>query len=194
MFKEHVSDFEAALALFDFCQAQLASVRENPNLKPIFRWPFIAARDGAMSIYHAYTILDGIRQSLATTTELAELVDRKALKAAGNIFHSHFQSFEDVRDAVAHIGEKMGTPAKFDRHSFSGSFEGEGIKADDVKGLTLSNHLAGRRYSNSWRNKVLTYELSGESLDRLDEARRHLWAAFRPAEAETRTKTIASRS
>lgn len=190
-FEGHVRDFNAALTLFDFSEAEMRRSQAGPQ-HPAFGWMFVAARDGGMSIYHAYTVLDGVRHTLATTKELTALVDRKALKAAGGVFHTHFRSFVDVRDAIAHIGEKMKTPEKFAEHSFSGSFEREGIKAENVKGLTLTNHLAGRRYTNTWEGKLMTYELSGESLARLDEAKQHLWSAFRQAEADTRAKWMAN--
>ena len=103
LFASHVTDFQAALSLFDFCRTQM---RAGPK-DLTFMWPFVAARDGAMSVYHAYTVLDGIRETVAKTKELAQLVDREALKATGNIFHTHFRSFEDIRDAIAHAGDKM---------------------------------------------------------------------------------------
>jgi hypothetical protein len=186
-FESHVRAFGAALSLFDFC---LSSFRSGPA--DAGDWSFVAARDAAMSIYHAYTVLDGVRQTLAGCPRLNDMTDKRALRSAGQIFHTYFRSFEDMRDAVSHIGEKMKTPKKFAEHAFSGSIDSRAIKADNVKRMTMSNVLDGRRFTNTWEGQVLTCEISQLSLSRLTEAKQHLWAAARPI--ETGTSLLAART
>jgi hypothetical protein len=97
-----------------------------------------------------------------------------------------------MRDAVNHIGEKMKTPKKFAEHAFSGSIDSRAIKADNVKRMTMSNVLDGRRFTNTWEGQVLKCEISQLSLSRLTEAKQHLWAAARPI--ETGTSLLAART
>lgn len=145
-----------------------------------------------MSLYHAYTVLDGVRQSLAECTELAAMVDRRELKAAGDIFHTHFRSFERVRHAVGHAGDKMKTPEKFAEHSFSGSYDTRAMKIENTKGLTITNQLEGRRFTNTWAGEIVSYEISSASLQRLEQAKQHLWAAFRKTDRNSQL-TLARR-
>jgi hypothetical protein len=180
-FASHVQAFKAALSLFDFCLPQMSKGPAG-----VGEWAFVAARDGVMSIYHAYTVLDGIRQTVVDCPTLNEMIDRQALRAAGKIFHDYFRTFEDMRDAVGHVGEKMKTPEKFAEHSYSGSVSTGAIKAEKITGLTMSNILDGRRFTNTWEGKILTCDISQRSLDRLGEAKQHLWAALRRAEHGTK--------
>jgi hypothetical protein len=185
-FEAHVRDFQSALALYNYCQL----LRNGPNMGDACNWSFIAARDGAMSVYHSYRALDGIRQTLTKAPTLVAMVNRAALKSAGKIFHERFSSFEDVRDAVAHAGEKTKTPEQYAKHSFSGNMNEGGIIATNVRNLTISNALSGRRYTNTWEGRIVTYELSQQSHSHLEAAKGFLWEAFRDAETATAAREL----
>lgn len=167
-FKSHVDDFAAALSLFDLCLAVSSQAQANSN------WIFVPARDGAMSVYHAYTVLDGIRKTLSSTPRLDSLVDKDALKEAGKIFHTKFPDFEKLRDAIAHIAEQTTTPRMRDKHAYSGP-----LSAGEVTSSTVSNWLEHRQFSNTWSGKLVKYEISEASLAHLRNAQHCLWCAFR---------------
>src|SRR5256885_4764441 len=74
------SDY-AARELTDFATLELA-------LWTTGGWQSIAARDGAMTIYHFGCAIDGIKNSLPAAPTLNAKIDRQALKNASNIFRS----------------------------------------------------------------------------------------------------------
>ena len=192
-FKSHVDQFAAALSLFDSVKATQAQTHDHSMTLKLASWAFVPCRDGAMSIYHAYTVLDGVRQTLKAAPELLAMVDRRELKAAGDVFHTQFRTFEAMRHAVAHVGDKMKTPEKLEEHAIKGAFDFGGIRIEGQKGYsTISNLLNGRRYSNSWNGKILSYEISDQSLLHLQGAQYHLWSAFRAAERETNSRAAAA--
>jgi hypothetical protein len=74
-----VRDFEAALALFDYCELQLTSPLSQPQKDRFQDWLFIAAREGAMSAYHAYVAFQGARDNAYKCPSIMNVIDRSAL-------------------------------------------------------------------------------------------------------------------
>lgn len=198
----HVRDMQTALRLFDFTSANQAGARQQPYenkqaqafLEISSGWQMVAARDGAMTIYHFATALAGIRETVSASPTLYGLVDMLKLKAANQLLHKRFPNFGDVRNAVAHVADKMKTPSKYDEHSFSGSMNNAAIKADNISGLTISNMLMDRKYANTWNGKLLEYEISGETVASLNEIKSEVWSIFRSVEHELHRRGMIARS
>lgn len=151
---------------------------DDSRRRSISSWKFVAGRDGAMSIYHLATVFDGVQQITATTPGLTPLADRAKFKAANKFLARDFPELEKVRHAVAHVGEKMKSKAKFAEHAFSGDISELGIGTGRTAGLTFSNNFVDDRFTNTWEGKVLSYALNLETLKKLVAIRDEIWGAF----------------
>jgi len=191
--ESYVRDLQSALYLFDFTAINQNAARQvmqgNAHaanfLEQSNGWQFLAARDGAMTIYHFATTLSGINETVAELSEFKTLMNREKMKSANKMLSEKFPNFGEVRHAVAHVADKVKNPRKFKTHSFSGSIDSRAIKAENVSGLTISNMLVDRQFTNTWNGKLLTYELSQTTIDHLNCVRKEVWEAFRDAEQVT---------
>jgi hypothetical protein len=179
----YVQDFAAALALFDFATA-------TPNVPQ--QWALIAARDGALTVYHFYDAFDGIRKTARAGSTLERLVDWSQFKAVERLYRACFPEYVNLRDSIGHAGDKMATPELFSEHSYTGGADSSMIKAGHIANLTMTNCLSGRTFTNTWESKILSYEVSEKTLGKLTEARDLAWSAFRVAEAELRKAAVAT--
>ena len=177
----YLNNFAAALSLFDSCDN--ASGEAGPHRGTYISWMMIAARDGAMTIYHFGKTIDGIRQSLGLCPTLRGLVSRPSLKTAGKLFARHFPSFEKLRHGVAHAGEQSSTLRARRKHALRGDYAGSGFKIRESSGTLLGNNLQDRLFTTSHEGTVLTYEISQATLAKLIEVKDAFRAAFAPASA-----------
>jgi hypothetical protein len=180
--ESHVQEFAAALALFDFA----SGAQGVPH-----QWAIIAARDGAMTVYHFYDAFDGIRKTTRACPTLARHVDWSHFKAVEKLYRAHFPDYVDLRDSIGHAGDKMATPELFAEHSFTGSVDSRLLKAGGTVNLTMTNCLENRKFTNTWEGKILSYEVSAKTQGHLEAARDHIWAAFRASETELRKAAVA---
>jgi hypothetical protein len=197
LLKTHVDALGAALSLFDYCDKQRRICRETLAAAPrdeiaratrrtMFSWQLVAARDGAMTIYHFATAMDGIDQTVATCPTLLALMNRPMRKAANQYFRQYFPSYIDIRDAVVHTAEKTKTPEKPAEHAHKAAYESSAMRILEGSTLVITNTLEGRRFTNTWEGRVLAFELSQETVNQLDNVKAQMWTAFREAERQTR--------
>jgi hypothetical protein len=102
----YAQDFQAAIALFELAERELATLRaqlertRTPQLNYTalmrMRWQFIAARDGAMTIFHFGKTMEAIRSSaLRECPTVRSLVQKQPLRNADNLFRKQwFRNFE----------------------------------------------------------------------------------------------------
>jgi hypothetical protein len=195
MLNYYVRCFEADVQLYEFSAEQNTKARlsfegdpsdknADATLELMDGWPVIAARDGALSIYHFRRTIDGIDETLARTPSLAGMVDAAARKSARKMFQAAFPDFTNVRDAVAHSGDKSRTKDKREEHAFRGEWQnsqmaflhGDGTPIE----VTLVDVLNNRQYSNTWEGRVISYEISLASLEKLAAIRGEVYRAFQP--------------
>jgi hypothetical protein len=167
---DHSDNFSAALSLFDFSMGELEKATENRTAHPMFRWPFIAARDGAMSIYHFGKAMEGIMASLHKCPTVLQEVNRAKLRSSRKRLRELFPNFEAVRHSVAHAGELMNDVDDLDRHS---------ISTTSVQRMTIQNHLQGRAFKNTFEGQIQSYEINQASRDGLVAIREEFCAAFK---------------
>jgi hypothetical protein len=98
------NDFRIALELFDY------SDRHQKG------WHFIAARDGAMTIFHFAKVLENMMASIGQCPTILALVDRDKFKKVRKNLRELFPRFEAVRHSVAHAGELMKDPETAESH------------------------------------------------------------------------------
>jgi hypothetical protein len=160
----YVANFSETLSLFDFCQTQVdAFVGDkirNPEFSRIRAWQRIAARDGAMTVFHFGKTLEGINASRRDLPTAFKMVNRNKQGAAIKLLRDQFPHWERLRHAVAHAGELWKDLPSFQE------------TAGDRKTATFRNFLSGRKLTFSFQGKAVSYELNQASLDSLVSAKR----------------------
>ncbi len=142
-------------------------------------WQSIAARDGAMTIYHFGCAIEGIKNGLPTSPTLNGRVDRRKLKDGSNIYRTSFPGYLALRHVVAHVADFAQTLEKKTSHSVKGPF-GKGLfRSDDPNGVTwLGGNMNGCTYAVTYEGEAFTYDLSRETVAKLRSIRNRIYSAF----------------
>jgi hypothetical protein len=204
-------DFGAAVQLFDFAIAQgnelkklmppppnreglsideqmaLSNQRQllrnelQPQEQIYNRWKFIAARDGAITIYNLGMSMQGIRASLKDCPSLNASVDQATLSASTRLLRQRFRRFEGFRHMVAHAAEFSQTKDARAEHSTTAAMDNGLIKKPEGGDIFIGPSLNGREFIGTFEGKVLSYEISLESFEHIKKAALMFICAFRPA-------------
>ncbi len=178
-------DFHNALFLRKFARNHAAMWKPSPvkTMEDMFiSWEFIAARDGAMSIYHFFNAMDAVNTWAHKSKSIADNLDRDALKNAFKIKKQHFPRFEAMRHAVSHAGELQKNQKRIDDNFYSGSYDGSiKIVADPGTGNgAIYNSLFGDNYVSMINNEIIEYKINDETLDILSTIAKIYFGAFAP--------------
>jgi len=178
----YILNFYSALNLFNEIARQINSNEANiDHLRSIGSWRFIAARDGAMSIYHFGAALEGARYSISQCKSLFSHIDRNKLKESSQVFKSGFLMSEKMRHAIAHAGELFTRKDKAREHSFRGEYKTPHISLkNESPNLTMivSNGLQGNMFTNTFMGEIVTYAVDETSLSTLIISRDHFYDAL----------------
>jgi hypothetical protein len=178
MLEYHLNSFEAALKLFEYSARQIRTQERRSRVLPFRRWQFMAARDGAMSIYHFAWAFQGLADSLRECDYVLTRLDPQVLKNCRRQISKGFPNFERVRHAVGHASEKARNPNKHLLHGFSGSYRKNGLDLRRVKNYVITDHLYRRTYANTWDGKIESYKLNSVSLKNLSAIRNIIFDAL----------------
>jgi hypothetical protein len=175
--ESYAKNFGSALALFDHAETLIQEsfkTNNNPTEESAFGWVFIAARDAAITVYHFCVSLDAIGAQVQFCPTVRSKFDFDALKTARKLFRSQFSAAEKIRHAVAHQAELLKSTAAMTRtrDGRSGGRSSTGI-------LSIGN-LLGRRYETTHDGEQISFEISKESLARLEGVVARVYGAFRP--------------
>lgn len=183
--ESYLENLLSAVTLFEFCHARRRRIEAGEQLgldyflEQLSQWRFIAARDGAMSIWHSWHSIEGVRRALPTCPALLAAVDTEKVRNACKLFRTSFPHFEAVRHAVAHTAELIKNEKSFALNSFSGSYLGAGITIEDgAKNVMLQNSLQGDEYTATFEGKIVTYRLNQDSVLKLAAVRNLFYEAF----------------
>lgn len=205
----HISDLLGSLARYE-CQFQLAlllfdlSHAENSNLvsqvesgqlsfetldlttNTLSGWQMMAARDGALAIYHFGQALIAIGANLSNSPTLGSLVNHVPFRLARKSFKATFPSYDAIRHAVGHVADFAATQKKRKIHSIKGpwkfSFGRVSIEVKDEDGFhRFADNLYDRTYCVTYKGEVHKYEITGQTLGRLSKIRLDVYSAFGPA-------------
>ena len=102
----YIESFRDALALFDFCDTLDKRAAGNNA------WKFLAARDGAMTIFHIGRAMAAVHEALDARScpALLAMIDIPALRLARRRLEGLFPDFEELRHSVAHAGDNATNP------------------------------------------------------------------------------------
>jgi hypothetical protein len=198
---EQLTDaFKIAVQLFNFAGSELARARNERNAPVaelgadphriwkeksaiLFGWQHMAARDGALQIYHIGKIITKvIGAQLKNVPHIRCHVDSDKFKRATRLFLSSFPNYELIRDAVAHSHYELASSAsKFrshapDRIDIAGLATGSGV--------FITNSLWVNKYIITKDKKVASFEISEASYAVLESVRTQFITGFDNARAE----------
>ncbi len=143
----------------------------NNVLEILDGWVVIAARDGAMSLFHFRQILDQLDGD--RFRDINKLVNTTTKRLAKRSFDAAFPNFREVRHAVGHSGERHN-----ENHATTINW-GNGQVSFTGGGHTyLVDVISQRQYSNTWQGKVVSYEISLRSLRKLAAIRDRIFQAY----------------
>jgi hypothetical protein len=142
-------------------------------------WQQMAARDGALTIYHFGRTIEGLRESFRHCRALSEYVDHNRIRQSYKDFKSAFPHFIEIRAAVAHIADFSGTAQKMFFHSVKGLFRTAWFSSSDPAGITwLPGNMNGSTFAITLEGKAYTYDLSFANAERLRDIKLHIFSAF----------------
>lgn len=179
--QRYITDFAAAISLMD-----IPVPEPKPNSDDhttIIQWHFIAARDGAMSVYHFGKTLHALHSSYGSLLPtLWKAVDTNQFKIAWRLFDSQFPHIDLIRHAVAHSGELTRTPKDYEQNVVTGAYTGHGIKMGAGASATFT-FLSNRTFVISIEKKVLAIEISMATLAKMDRCAMLFYSGLHPAPA-----------
>lgn len=183
--------FHACLRLFDFAGVDVERIRQQFKLgdRPAEyhiaqSWQQIAARDGAMTLWDIAEAINLIRTNLDKCPNLNAMVVRNELEIAIRQFYTSFPDVRKIRDAFAHASKFSGTDFDLNRHSLRGPLDQNGIRLGETATLYLTG-IIGRSAAISSFGHLLKYDISNESLQKIEEVYRSLISVFTRAHETT---------
>ena len=173
----YVEDFAAALELYEVSTKAVGHLMvpfdgtedetRARNIKR--RWRFIAAKDGAMTIYHFGETIDAVRGGLGNCKTLRAMVNTDKLKEADKHFDKAFPNYVKLRHSVAH----QAIVAKAPYMAMS--------RSDGTGQTIITGTLIDRRFISVWNGHRVEYEISEPSLSELATIRGEIFDAFTEA-------------
>lgn len=170
----YVDDFEAALDLYDsveFLQANKLIDRQ------FGKWKLIAARDGAMTIFHFEKVLVNSGKGFRDCPSLRNQVNHEVLRQARVRFSEVFPLAARIRHSTAHRAEMTETKQKVDSNAYSGPINTRFISVERAEGLTIDG-LLGRKFTTTHEGEISDYEISESTLAELANIARLFYSGF----------------
>jgi len=169
--------------------------------KTALAWGEIALRDAAFSIFHFFHTLDGIVIGGRTLPTLRAMVDLGSLNAAQPMLRSRFPEPALIRNAIGHEAEFSKTADKTEKHRVTmqgpngGSVQMRSVIVNSGTEVDLGFRIASKERTHTGvalyqaiEGKMVKGELSPEGMACLREVANAVYAAFLPAEKESRRK------
>ncbi|MFN0043496.1 MAG: hypothetical protein ACKVSF_09840 [Alphaproteobacteria bacterium] len=142
-------------------------------------WQLMAARDGALTIYHFGRAIEGLRDSFRGCPALRDQVDHNTIRQGYSEFKSAFPHFIEIRAAVAHVADFSQTTEKKARHSIKGLFSAKRFSSSDPAGITwLPGNMNDHTFAVTLNGEPYTYDLIPESVDKLRKIKIQIFSAF----------------
>ena len=174
---QFVADFAADVGLFEESYAiseNLSSRRHVATMNGDFseasrlqdlratfaKRKFIAARDGAMQIYHFCFVTKLIRENLPRVPLLDKLVDAAGRESLGERIEAAFPSYKDIRNAVGHSRSELVLDDGKRRHEPKPT-QIEGFAVGN--GLIIDGSLKENKYIATIKGRTGSYEISSAS-------------------------------
>ena len=178
----YLQSFRAAVALFDFA-APIATPLESPTGFPphdvVIRWPYIAARDGAMNIYHFRVAMEAAKASAHQLQLVRDAINWTKVRAATKRFQTQFPDFEKIRHAVAHAADLGKTLKEQRRNRIKGPRTGPLVRLSAGASVTIANSLINQTFATTIGGQLVSYDVTTETADKLEAIMLEFYSLFR---------------
>ena len=142
-------------------------------------WQSIAARDGALSIYHFGRALEGLRANFRSCPALENLVDHPKIRQAYKDFLSAFPHFIEIRHAVAHLADSQQTMEKKLFNSAKGIFNLKWFSSNNPDAVTwMAGNMNNEKFAVTLEGKAYAYALSVANAQKIRTLRFQIFSAF----------------
>ncbi|TWA83701.1 hypothetical protein FBZ85_101450 [Azospirillum brasilense] len=212
----HVSDFESAVMLLDYSESirlslwnESSEARARPDILkhgPEFylekvhgplratkipsSWSVIAAKDAAMTVYHAHYLISEICALLQACSDLRSIIDQSKLSEATEIFNNSFPKAKQIRNTVAHSAEILRDKQK---NGFRGKTGNGWLKKAKGSLVTIVNTLMGRDLHMTRKGELLSLPVTQQSLTQIRLSIEAMFDAFEAAAQITRERYKSTR-
>jgi hypothetical protein len=188
--------FLAAVFLFDKCEEEMSKLfgllahrqeigdprNVSPELATVTEWMAMAARDGAITIYHFGNTIEAIRKALPHCPTMNARVDHSILRGASRFFRTEFPRYEAIRHVISHAADFAATPASIAEHSHRGgpikSGRGGSLEFSGKWNRYYSDNLMNRTFYVSYEGKAHSYEIDQKTAERLLLAKLRVYSSF----------------
>jgi hypothetical protein len=166
---------EAASEITDFATLEL-------SLWTTGGWQMMAGRDGAMTIYHFGSAIEGLQNSLNDCPALNAQVDHREIRNARGIFEGAFDGYIRMRHAISHVAVSSQTLDKKLSHAVKGLFKKKWFSSENPQGVTwLRGNMNNDTYAVTHEGEVFTYDLNRRSAAKLRSVKQRIYSAFNAA-------------
>jgi hypothetical protein len=165
-------DFEMSVELFNLLD-------QLPVDGRLFQYKMIAARNGALSLYHFKYSLSAVKNQLPTSSTHARKVDAASICKALQTFKADFPDIDLVRHAIAHAGELWETPKKMALNRVRSPGHDVPVLPGHVP--VIVGLLSQTTYSLAHKGKMVSVEITPESVAKLKVSLQMVVRAFRDA-------------
>lgn len=183
------AEFISAIVLFNETRHLARDEKNQDRREIVSRWPFIAARTGALCLYDFYQSTQAINQTLLhRCPSIKERVDMEEKKKGQSLLTNFFPTHGAIRTAAAHPGEINSTPDKSAANQVVASAIPHLVRNDgpeDVK-INITNSLIGDQYTCTFEGKLVGYGVNEGSAKALEAVLNHWQNAFESAVQYTR--------
>jgi hypothetical protein len=169
-----LEQLKKAIALFELLERSDPIARGLDN--DLFTYRMIAARDGALSIFHFKCSLEAIKKQLPRCPSIAAKVDAVKIREALKQLSAFFPHTDNVRNAIAHAGERFSSPERIKEHSMKLPRYGPGFAIDE--GGHLLSALHERTYSVGNLGEVFSLTLDQTAVSNLQQVISSVQQAF----------------
>lgn len=183
MLSRYVNNFTSALSLFRFCETKLfdkLQSLDHSDQQMLVNWQRIAARDGAMSIYHFFETMGAAKTCLNKCKIAAVKTNKERFKEARMIFKKAFPISQYLRNSVAHPHEFSFSQDNLRKHGFTGTQKKGSFAIEESTNCVIGDALDGCRYVTTHNNKIIDYNLDVNSYNALRHTEIVFMSAFPP--------------
>jgi hypothetical protein len=197
--------FLSAVELFDFSGLQLEEARSRraseaaangfydyyawkETSQRFAAWQHMAARDGALQIYHFGKAIEKSRGQLNNVPSVRAFVDLRKLRTAARLFVSYFPNHALIRDACAHSLYEFAPSASAFRSHAPDAIDIPGVAKG--RGIFITNTICGNRYIVTKDKKVASYEISKSTYGNLEAVRVYFISGFDQARAQVSKNSL----
>jgi hypothetical protein len=191
--------FGIAVELFDFSALQLQRARDERDTvsaasgsydHEVWRrerqrfsgWQHLAARDGALQIYHMGIVMEKVQGQLHNVPSIRQLVDSSELRTAVKLFQRYFPNYRLIRHAVAHSHSELAPSATAFRSQAPDEINLSGLARG--RGILITNALHGNKYVITKDKTIASYEISDATHAKLEAVRLRFISGFDAARTE----------